>query len=63
MGFSNDCFWLAEELAKLLLREDLHVSTRSKLEEARERSKMLAECWYEETIVSIYGKMTAGLVC
>ena len=52
MGFSNDCLWLADEVAKLLARGDLQESTRGKLEEAQRRSKMLAECWYDETIVS-----------
>ncbi|EKM50623.1 uncharacterized protein PHACADRAFT_213522 [Phanerochaete carnosa HHB-10118-sp] len=50
MGFSNDCFWLAAEVVRLLARSDLHPNTRSKLEEAQRRSKTLADCWYDETI-------------
>ncbi|GJE98094.1 hypothetical protein PsYK624_143160 [Phanerochaete sordida] len=50
MGFSNDCLWLAGEVAKLLARGDLQEGLRAKLEEAQQRSKMLAECWYDETI-------------
>ena len=52
MGFSNDCFWLAGELAKVLAQPGLYAATKAKLEEARERLKTLAECWYDETVVS-----------
>jgi protein transport protein DSL1/ZW10 len=50
--FSNDCTWLGGELGPVIAQPGLYATTMAKLEEARERLKALAECWYDETIVS-----------
>ncbi|PIL24678.1 hypothetical protein GSI_12562 [Ganoderma sinense ZZ0214-1] len=49
MKFSNDCLYVGKELGRIV--EGLSGVSRDKLEEGLERLRVLADSWFEDTIV------------
>lgn len=52
MKFANDCFWLAEEVGRLVTYERGVLVVKDKLEECRFVLQVLADSWYQDGIVS-----------
>ena len=53
MRFSNDCLYVVQELRRIVAAlRGPQAGARDKLEEGMERLKVLADSWFEETIVS-----------
>lgn len=52
-GFSNNCFWLNEQMSEAATRPSISEPTASKLREGGEIFKLLSESWYDDTLVSI----------
>ncbi len=50
MRFSNDCWWLYQELAHIKA-QDTPSGAYDKLKDCQERFKVLADSWFEETVV------------
>ncbi|THG95092.1 hypothetical protein EW026_g6495 [Hermanssonia centrifuga] len=51
MRFSNDCWWLYQELAHIKA-QDTPSGAYDKLKDCQERFKVLADSWFEETVDS-----------
>ena len=53
MMFSNDCRWLGEQVRRVAERRNVPAVTGEKLREAAEIFELLAESWYDDTLVSV----------
>lgn len=52
MQFSNDCYYLSEEMARVLKHEQGLLSVQDRLEECKNDLKVLADSWFYQGIVS-----------
>ena len=52
MKFANNCFWLAEEVSRLVAYERGVLVVKDKLEECKSVLQVLADSWYQDGIVS-----------
>lgn len=52
MQFSNDCYYLSEEMVRVLKSEQGPPSVRDRLEECKDDLKILADSWFYRGIVS-----------
>jgi len=52
MQFSNDCYYLSEEMARMLKHEKGLLSVQDRLEECKNDLKILADSWFHQSIVS-----------
>ncbi|KAG2128568.1 hypothetical protein DEU56DRAFT_741952 [Suillus clintonianus] len=50
MQFSNNCFWLAEEVGRLVTYERGVLVVKNKLEECKSVLQVLADSWYQDGI-------------
>ncbi|KAG1746530.1 uncharacterized protein EDB91DRAFT_1117434 [Suillus paluster] len=50
MKFSNDCFWLAEEVGRLVTSERGLLFVKDKLDECKGVLRVLADSWYQDGI-------------
>ncbi|KAG0709388.1 hypothetical protein DFH29DRAFT_888144 [Suillus ampliporus] len=50
MKFSNNCFWLAEEVGRLVTYEREALVVKDKLEECKSVLQVLADSWYQDGI-------------
>lgn len=54
MQFSNDCYYLSEEMVRVLKSEQGLPSVQDRLEECKDDLKVLADSWFYQGIVSDY---------
>lgn len=54
MQFSNDCYYLSQEMVRVLNHEQGLLSVRERLEECKDDLKVLADSWFYQGIVSGY---------
>ena len=52
MQFSNDCYYLSEEIVRILKHEQGLFSVQERLEECKDDLKVLADSWFYQGIVS-----------
>lgn len=52
MQFSNDCYYLSEEMARVLKNEQGFSSVQERLEECTDDLRVLADSWFYQSIVS-----------
>ena len=53
MQFSNDCYYLSEEMARMLKYEQRLPSVQERLEECKDDLRVLADSWFYRGIVSV----------
>lgn len=52
MQYSNDCYYLSEELSRVLLHTEEFSDVKGKLEERRDDLNVLTDSWFHEGVVS-----------